>query len=56
MDNHVEDKAKQCKCHCFLCLTGSCSILNVFNLDRTKKIKPNLVAIKGKNLARKTTV
>lgn len=47
MDIHVEDKTKQCKCHWFLCLIGSCSALNVFNLDRTKEVKPNLIAIKA---------
>lgn len=56
MDNLVEDKTSQSKCHWFLCLTGSCSALNVFNLARTKEVKPNLIAIKGRKLAGKTVV
>lgn len=56
MDNHVEDKNRQCKCHWFLCLNGSFSALNVFNLDRTNEVKPNLIAIKGRKLPRKMAV
>lgn len=53
--NHVEDKTRQSKCLWFLCLIGSCCALNVFDLDRTKEVKPNLIA-RGRKLARKTTV
>ena len=45
MVNYEEDQNRQCNCHLFLCLSVACCAINVFNLDQTGEVKPNLIAI-----------
>lgn len=45
MVNYEEDQNRQSNCHLFLCLSVACCAINVFNLDQTGEVKPNLIAI-----------
>lgn len=45
MVNYEEDQNRQSNCHLFLCLLVACCAINVFNLDQTGEVKPNLIAI-----------
>lgn len=51
MVNYEEDQNRQSNCHLFLCLSVACCAINVFNLDQTGEVKPNLIAINHRQQA-----